>query len=187
MRHLNNGTDHRHSKSCCDQSSPARRTITAIGRVGWRLNMYELSSFVEIGRNPSISGNIVMTLGIEGPGSSASRWETKGQFFYCRCWIMAKSVWIVEFRRNLKKSIEIWQYCPNTENRGPWVLSVQVGDKGLKLPLEGSDGGWICIMVEFWRSWKELIEIRQYCHYTGNRGPWVLSEQVGDKGLILAL
>ena len=28
MRHLNNGTDHRHSKSCCDQSSPARRTMT---------------------------------------------------------------------------------------------------------------------------------------------------------------
>ena len=27
MRHLNNGTDHCHSKSCCDQSSPARRTI----------------------------------------------------------------------------------------------------------------------------------------------------------------
>ena len=27
MRHLNNGTDHRHSKSRCDQSSPARRTI----------------------------------------------------------------------------------------------------------------------------------------------------------------
>ena len=30
MRHLNNGTDHRHSKSCCDQSSPARRTITVV-------------------------------------------------------------------------------------------------------------------------------------------------------------
>ena len=30
VRHLNNGTDHRHSKSCCDQSSPARRTINAI-------------------------------------------------------------------------------------------------------------------------------------------------------------
>ena len=29
VRHLNNGTDHRHSKSCCDQSSLARRTITA--------------------------------------------------------------------------------------------------------------------------------------------------------------
>ena len=27
VRHLHNGTDHRHSKSCCDQSSPARRTI----------------------------------------------------------------------------------------------------------------------------------------------------------------
>ena len=26
VRHLNNGTDHRHSKSRCDQSSPARRT-----------------------------------------------------------------------------------------------------------------------------------------------------------------
>ena len=31
MRHLNNGTDHRHTKSCCDQSSPARRTKTATG------------------------------------------------------------------------------------------------------------------------------------------------------------
>ena len=28
VRHLNNGTDHRPSKSCCDQSSPARRTKT---------------------------------------------------------------------------------------------------------------------------------------------------------------
>ena len=107
--------------------------------------MCELSSFDEIGRNPSISGNIAMTLGIEGPGSSASRCETKGEFWYCRCWIMGKSVWIVEFWRNFKKSIEIWQYCPYTENRGPWVLSVQVGDKRLKRPLEGSDGGWICI------------------------------------------
>ena len=31
VRHLNNGTDHRHSKSCCDQSSPARRTMMVIG------------------------------------------------------------------------------------------------------------------------------------------------------------
>ena len=31
VRHLNNGTDHRHSKSCCDQSSPARRTMTLGG------------------------------------------------------------------------------------------------------------------------------------------------------------
>ena len=27
VRHWNNGTDHRHSKSCCDKSSPARRTM----------------------------------------------------------------------------------------------------------------------------------------------------------------
>ena len=33
VRHLNNGTDHRHSKSCCDQSSPARRTITVAGKL----------------------------------------------------------------------------------------------------------------------------------------------------------
>ena len=32
VRHLNNETDHRHSKSCCDQSSPARRTIRLISR-----------------------------------------------------------------------------------------------------------------------------------------------------------
>ena len=30
MRHLNNGTDRRHSKSSCDQSSPARRTMTGL-------------------------------------------------------------------------------------------------------------------------------------------------------------
>ena len=35
VRHLNNGTDHRHSKSCCDQSSPARRTITRFMGPTW--------------------------------------------------------------------------------------------------------------------------------------------------------
>ena len=30
VRHWNNGTDHRHSKSCCDKSSPARRTMTVV-------------------------------------------------------------------------------------------------------------------------------------------------------------
>ena len=30
VRHLNNGTDRRHSKSCCDQSSPARRTMNRV-------------------------------------------------------------------------------------------------------------------------------------------------------------
>ena len=30
MRHWNNGTDHRHSKSCCDKSSPARRTMKTL-------------------------------------------------------------------------------------------------------------------------------------------------------------
>ena len=32
VRHLNNGTDHRHSKSCCDQSSPARRTMSCVSQ-----------------------------------------------------------------------------------------------------------------------------------------------------------
>ena len=35
VRHLNNGTDHRHSKSCCDQSSPARRTINEMLILFW--------------------------------------------------------------------------------------------------------------------------------------------------------
>ena len=47
---------------------------TTIGRVGWRLNLYKQSSLGEIWRNPSKSGNIATTLGIKGPGSSASRW-----------------------------------------------------------------------------------------------------------------
>ena len=32
----------------------------------------------KIGRNLSTYGNIATSLGIEDPGSSASRWETKG-------------------------------------------------------------------------------------------------------------
>ena len=35
VRHLNNGTDHRHSKSCCDQSSPACRTTMMDGLTHW--------------------------------------------------------------------------------------------------------------------------------------------------------
>ena len=35
VRHLNNGTDHRHSKSCCDQSSPARRTKIRVCCYQW--------------------------------------------------------------------------------------------------------------------------------------------------------
>ena len=34
------------------------------------------------------------------------------------------------------------------------------------------------------RNWKEFIEIWQFCHYTRIRKPLVLTEQVGDKGLI---
>ena len=41
--------------------------------------MYKWSSFDEIRRNPSKSGNISTTPEIESPESSAYRWETKGQ------------------------------------------------------------------------------------------------------------
>ena len=44
VRHLNNGTDHRHSKSCCDQSSPARRTKTTGARFSNRLLGLELNN-----------------------------------------------------------------------------------------------------------------------------------------------
>ena len=37
VRHWNNGTDHRHSQSCCDKSSPARRTITSHSKRGMSL------------------------------------------------------------------------------------------------------------------------------------------------------
>ena len=44
MRHLNYGTDHRHSKSCCDQSSPARRTMMLrVHSIRWcSINILEL-------------------------------------------------------------------------------------------------------------------------------------------------
>ena len=38
-------------------------------------------------------------------------------------------------------------------------------------------------IVEFWLNWKKSFENWQYSHYTLNQVPWVLSEQVEDKGL----
>ena len=52
-----------------------------------------------------------------------------------RCRMTIKSVQIVEFCLNWKKSFENWQYCHYTLNQVPWVLSEQVGDKGLRRTL----------------------------------------------------
>ena len=40
---LDNGTDHNHSKSCCDQSSPARRTMRwgTVGIGQWRGDLWK--------------------------------------------------------------------------------------------------------------------------------------------------
>ena len=48
VKHLNNGTDHRHSKSCCDQSSPARRTMTGPYHSRGRISS---SSAISVARN----------------------------------------------------------------------------------------------------------------------------------------
>ena len=64
VRHLNNGTDHRHSKSCCDQSSPARRTI--------RWSHDHLTFIMGI----PIPGKIIFTLR-QGPGIFLSQWKPR--------------------------------------------------------------------------------------------------------------
>ena len=54
MRHWNNGTDDHHSKSCCDKSSPARRTIKPtmhpmlIITVKFRLWVYSKKIFAKL-------------------------------------------------------------------------------------------------------------------------------------------
>ena len=64
VRQLNNGTDHRHSKSCCDQSSPARRTIKA-------------SAF----RAPEVGGlSEWRSLYIWQQASNTSLWQTTSQW-----------------------------------------------------------------------------------------------------------
>ena len=53
VRHLNNGTDHRHSKSCCDKSSPARRTMIS----WWHHQMGTFSALLAIcAGNSSFTG-----------------------------------------------------------------------------------------------------------------------------------
>ena len=84
---------------------------------------------------PPVSPAIIHLAGVAlvfetPPGSSASRWEANGQDGQWKGRMTAKYVWTVEFWWNWKKSIDIWQYCHDTGNRGPRVLSEQVGDKG---------------------------------------------------------
>ena len=48
---------------------------------------------------------------------------------------------MVEFLRNWTKSVEIWQYCHYTGNRGPGFS----GSRWVNLGIIGSDDGYICI------------------------------------------
>ena len=85
---------HWESRSLSPQRAGGRQRVkTTIGRVGWRLNLYKWSSFGAIIRKSSKLGNIATTLVIEGPESSASRWETKGWFWHCMCQMTIKSVY----------------------------------------------------------------------------------------------
>ena len=72
MRHLNNGTDHRHSKSCCDQSSPARRTMSPVSQS----NIYPQNMI-----NSSPPGQ---------NGRHLGRWNFKCIFFHKKARILIK-------------------------------------------------------------------------------------------------
>ena len=63
VRHLNNRTDHRHSKSCCDQSSPARRTMRSQlpgGRLNIKMQSYQY-------RDSHVEDKMVLSLTWESP------------------------------------------------------------------------------------------------------------------------
>ena len=64
-RHLNNGTDHRHSKSCCDQSSPARRTTSCNGPSYKQVSVYLLQISTLVDHNMSDQGELCIPLAKE--------------------------------------------------------------------------------------------------------------------------
>ena len=76
MRHLNNGTDHRHSKSSCDQSSPARRTIT-------RLTIVYSTVYSDADqRKHQSSASLAFVRGIHrGPVNSPNKWSVTRKMF----------------------------------------------------------------------------------------------------------
>ena len=95
---------HWESASLGPQRAGGRQRVNfGIAAVGWRLNLYRWFSVDKIRRNPSKSGNIATTLGIEGPGPSASRWETRGWFWPPRCRMTFKPVTAVEFLIKLEE------------------------------------------------------------------------------------
>ena len=94
VRRLNNGTDHRHSKSCCDQSSPARRTITPItcisnmNSVQWLGWLPEKLSFIKLAAT-KINKRINVSLCVYN------------QFKYCE----------LSSGSNFNSIYQIWQIC----------------------------------------------------------------------------
>ena len=80
MRHLNNGTDHRHSKSCCDQSSPARRTIVNSLRLVERSYFMYLTYFVYSGK---LWVGVIYCLVWLNPLTTGNSW---------RCW---STLWVL--------------------------------------------------------------------------------------------
>ena len=76
MRHLNNGTDHRHSKSCCDQSSPARRTMKS-SDYGYQMASYWCVTCVMWGHTPitGVQPNVRSVWHACSAGHAPSVWQ----------------------------------------------------------------------------------------------------------------
>ena len=90
MRHLNNGTDHRHSKSCCDQSSPARRTMIFNSCGRWSVLRYILIFYLN-----KFDGNLILS-------SSEFWWIGRYMLFSHGAWWVKKVVSIYH--------IQVWNY-----------------------------------------------------------------------------
>ena len=71
--------------------------------------------YIEIWQYCQYTGN-------RGFGVREEQVEDKGLKWALEGWMTSKSVWIVEFWRNWKKSIEIWQYYHYTRNQELWGL-----------------------------------------------------------------
>ena len=110
VRHLNNGTDHRQSKSCCDQRSPACRTINQQFPQG----NFELCKHVSV------------HYGVTKTNEDNWNWETMKLMTQCVfvlcCWVNWHWLWsIVTEHRQLRHypSAFQWRHNDGVSNQRP--------------------------------------------------------------------
>ena len=144
MRHLNNGTDHRHSKSCCDQSSPARRTMNVIPGI-WLL------LFAESMTDHLPSSYVV-------PGHQLSKYVAPGDLL---SWYVVPGHQLLQYVHQVICCHSMWHQVISCYNMCTRSSAVTVcGTRSSAVTVCGTRSSAVTYMVQYWN---RVYSINLFC------------------------